>query len=421
MFERFTDRARRALVVAQQEARDLSHELIAPGHLLLALTEEGAGIAARAMSEVGVDAARLRERVASSSKSTRTSHGTDQLPFSAQAKKALELSLREALKLGDQHIGTEHLLLGVIRFDEGVEALLGVDPARLRAAVLRLKSGAAARRSLSPAVTAAMDRARRAAGTAPMTSGQLLSAMVEDDDSQAAAALRSLGLTSDAVREALAGVPVEGTSDEEPDVPPIELKLGDTSIEVTDKALIARLLAASPREVLGALTAYFHGRAERGEWTASPEESGHFTRFTERARRALVLAQEEARLFNHGFVGTEHLLLGLMHEGGGIAAKALESFGVSLAAVRQKVEETIGKGTGDPVPLPPFTPRAKKVLELSLRESLHLGHNYVGTEHLLLGLMREEHGVAAQALADLGADLGQVRERVLELIADPNG
>src|SRR2546430_1332906 len=135
-----------------------------------------------------------------------------------------------------------------------------------------------------------------------------------------------------------------------------------------------------------------------------------FERFTDRARRVVVLAQEEARMLNHNYIGTEHILLGLIHEGEGVAAKALESLGISLEAVRQQVEEIIGQGQQAPSGHIPLTPRAKKVLELSLREALQLGHNYIGTEHILLGLIREGEGVAAQVLVKLGADLNQVRE-----------
>src|SRR3954467_15250753 len=142
-----------------------------------------------------------------------------------------------------------------------------------------------------------------------------------------------------------------------------------------------------------------------------------FERFTDRARRVLVLAQEEARLLNHNFIGTEHILLGLIHEGEGVAAKALESLGISLEAVREKVEETIGPAGSAPTGSPPFTPRAKKVLELSLREALQLGHNYIGTEHMLLGLVREGEGVAATVLVSLGADLSRVRQQVIQLLS----
>src|SRR5881398_189364 len=142
-----------------------------------------------------------------------------------------------------------------------------------------------------------------------------------------------------------------------------------------------------------------------------------FERFTDRARRVVVLAQEEARMLNHNYIGTEHILLGLIHEGEGVAAKALESLGISLEAVREKVEETIGPAGAATTGSPPFTPRAKKVLELSLREALQLGHNYIGTEHMLLGLVREGEGVAAQVLQSLGADLSRVRQQVIQLLS----
>ncbi len=146
-----------------------------------------------------------------------------------------------------------------------------------------------------------------------------------------------------------------------------------------------------------------------------------FERFTDRARRVVVLAQEEARLLNHNYIGTEHILLGLIHEGEGVAAKALESLGISLESVREQVQEIIGQGQQAPSGHIPFTPRAKKVLELSLREALQLGHNYIGTEHILLGLIREGEGVAAQVLIKLGADLNRVRQQVLQLLSGYQG
>ncbi len=146
-----------------------------------------------------------------------------------------------------------------------------------------------------------------------------------------------------------------------------------------------------------------------------------FERFTDRARRVVVLAQEEARMLNHNYIGTEHILLGLIHEGEGVAAKALESLNISLEAVRQQVEEMIGQGQAAPTGHIPFTPRAKKVLELSLREALQLGHNYIGTEHILLGLIREGEGVAAQVLQKLGADLNRVRQTVIQLLSGYTG
>ena len=146
-----------------------------------------------------------------------------------------------------------------------------------------------------------------------------------------------------------------------------------------------------------------------------------FERFTDRARRVVVLAQEEAKMLNHNYIGTEHVLLGLIHEGEGVAAKALESLDISLEAVREQVQEIIGQGQQAPTGHIPFTPRAKKVLELSLREALQLGHNYIGTEHILLGLIREGEGVAAQVLVKLGADLNRVRQQVIQLLSGYQG
>jgi hypothetical protein len=142
-----------------------------------------------------------------------------------------------------------------------------------------------------------------------------------------------------------------------------------------------------------------------------------FERFTDRARRVVVLAQEEARQLNHNYIGTEHLLLGLIQEREGVAAQALTGLGISLEGVRGEVVEIIGRGAEQPLAQVPFTPRAKKVLELSLREALQLGHNYIGTEHILLGLIREGQGVAAQVLVKLGAGQERVRQQVVQLLS----
>jgi ATP-dependent Clp protease ATP-binding subunit ClpC len=142
-----------------------------------------------------------------------------------------------------------------------------------------------------------------------------------------------------------------------------------------------------------------------------------FERFTDRARRVVVLAQEESRMLNHNYIGTEHILLGLAHEGEGVAALALESLDISIEDLRREVEQIVGQGQAAPTGHIPFTPRARKVLELSLRESLQLGANYIGSEHILLGLIREGEGVAAQLLQKLGADLNRVRQTVIQLLS----
>ena len=143
-----------------------------------------------------------------------------------------------------------------------------------------------------------------------------------------------------------------------------------------------------------------------------------FERFTDRSRRVVVLAQEEARMLNHEYVGTEHILLGLIREDGGVAAQALGSLGITEEAARRQVEEIVGRGqTGPASGHLPFTPRGKKVLQLSLREAIALGHGYVGTEHILLGLIREDEGVATRVLNGLGADPSTIRQQVIRLVS----
>jgi ATP-dependent Clp protease ATP-binding subunit ClpC len=142
-----------------------------------------------------------------------------------------------------------------------------------------------------------------------------------------------------------------------------------------------------------------------------------FERFTDRARRVLVLAQEEARLQNHSYMGTEHILLGLVHEEEGIAAHALRRCGITIEAARRAVAETVGAAAGPAGGSPPFTPRAKKVLELALREALQLGHSYIGTEHILLGLIREGDGVAVTIIQNLGVEPGRLQQEVVALMS----
>jgi hypothetical protein len=188
---------------------------------------------------------------------------------------------------------------------------------------------------------------------------------------------------------------------------------GDADVDELTAWLYGHRAETEERPVPGRV-----GRARRlGQVLRREGRGPMFERFTNRARRAVVLAQEEARLLNHNYIGTEHLLLGLIHQGEGVAAKALESLDVSLEAVRREVEEIIGRGQSAPIGHIPFTPRAKKVLELSLREARKLHCNYIGTEHLLLGLVREGEGVAVQVLVKLGADLPRVRQQVIQLLS----
>ena len=251
------------------------------------------------------------------------------IAFTPRAKKALELGLREALQLGDRHIGTEHHLLALIREGDGVAAQVlvaaGADLNRARQQVTQVRSGYQSSGDMWPEDRPDSDPVTRPDSESP---------------------------------------PARGPSSTPP---------GGTS-------------------------------------------RPSFTRFTDRARRVVVLAQEEARTLSHNYIGTEHILLGLLREGEGVAARALEEMGVSLGTARQHVEEIIGLGQRAPSGHIPFTPRAKRVLELALREAVQLGHNYIGTEHILLGLIRERDGVAAQVLVRLGADLNRTRQQVILLL-----
>src|SRR6059036_3038020 len=162
-------------------------------------------------------------------------------------------------------------------------------------------------------------------------------------------------------------------------------------------------------------------RSARGSRTERGVEGKVFERFTERARQVVVLAQDEARALKHNYIGTEHILLGLLREEEGLAARVLESLDITVEEVRAQVARIVGQGDEVTTGQIPFTPRAKKVLELALREALSLGHNYIGTEHILLGLVRENEGVAARILLDFDADSEKIRNEVIRMLSGPGG
>jgi ATP-dependent Clp protease ATP-binding subunit ClpA len=259
MFERFTDKARRALVIAQEEARTLEHAFIRPEHLLLGLAR-GEGVASTALNEAGLRYAVMRERFVAAISPTPNAGRLDKVPFSPLAKKTLELSLREALKLGHNYIGTEHLLLGVLQGAEGLDTkdnrvidLIGGLATELRGRVLDLVSGASAfTRLRSPAVMQAMDRARQASGQAPMTTGDVLLAIVADPESQGSRALSALGVNHATLKAALAEVEVASTSDAVP-VPNVELKVGEVSTTIQDPQLAVVLEGLTAEEIRSAL------------------------------------------------------------------------------------------------------------------------------------------------------------------------
>jgi ATP-dependent Clp protease ATP-binding subunit ClpC len=245
MFERFTPRARRVIVLAQDAARQMGHSQIKPEHLLLAL-KEGDGMAAAAMVQAGVDGAALRQRVAEQFKAKPSARRLDKVPFSPDSKKALELSLRAALGLGHNYIGTEHIFVGVEREAERrgqtLDALLGASTAAVHNRLMDMLGGTTGAPSMrSPALQAAMNLARQQAGQALVTTGHLLAAMVSDTDSQAARALGSLGVTGEAVQTALERVPVADTSDATPPAQSVAITIGETTTLISDADLVAAL------------------------------------------------------------------------------------------------------------------------------------------------------------------------------------
>lgn len=314
-FDRFTERARKVLTLAQEEAQRFNHNYIGTEHLLLGLVREGEGVAAKVLSNLGIDLSKIRSAVDFIiGRGERQVLG--EIGLTPRAKKVIELAVDEARRLGHHYVGTEHLLLGLIREGEGI----------------------------------------------------------------ASGVLESLGVNLEKVRS----------------------------------------------EVIKVLTqtgnAPHHGAWQRmpgvGGGTPQPTPAVRFDRFTERARKVLTLAQEEAHRFNHNYIGTEHLLLGLVREGEGAAAKVLSNLGIELANVRRQVELIIGRGERHVTGEIGLTPRSKKVIELSVDEARRLGHHYVGTEHLLLGLIREGEGMAAGVLESLGADLEKVRNEVINVLVE---
>ncbi|HJT57129.1 MAG TPA: Clp protease N-terminal domain-containing protein [Ktedonobacteraceae bacterium] len=329
-FDKFTERARRVLSLAQEEAQRFQHNYIGTEHLLLGLVAEGDGVAAKVLRNLGVELARIRSAVEFIiGRGDRIVLG--QIGLTPRAKKVVELAVDEARRLNHHYIGTEHLLLGLIREGEGI----------------------------------------------------------------AAGVLESFGLNLERVRrETLTVLNQAG---------PVPTQDAASENPATESDL-----AASLDDIRDHLNRY--GRSLTG--------TGGFAAFTDQARRVLAYAQEEAQRFQHNYIGTEHLLLGLVREQDGIAARVLRNLGVDLNRVRSSVEFIIGRGDRIVLGEIGLTPRGKKIIELAVDESHLLNHSYVGTEHLLLGLVREGEGIAAGVLQSLGVKLEQVRLETIRLLEE---
>jgi ATP-dependent Clp protease ATP-binding subunit ClpA len=299
VFERFTERSRQVVVLAQEEARALHHDHIGTEHLLLGLMREEPGVAARVLHEAGLEVDGVRDEVRAVVGEGATPLFGHQIPFSPGAKAALEAGLRESLDVGHSFIGTEHILLGILREPE-------------------------------PQVAEILARAGADVGHL---------------------------------------------------------------VARTERALPDRSIVEIAPDIVG------------------------FERLTEFARGAIALAQEEARALNHNYVGTEHLLLGLLREEQGGAARALAAVGVTLEAAREQVRRSRDVGEAAVVGQIPFTPHARRILTFAREEATALNHWSVGTEHLLLGLVGKHGGVATDILAELGADPDRIRREVGALLS----
>ncbi len=313
MYERFTDRARKVLQLANQEAQRFNHEYIGTEHILLGLIKEGSGIAVSVLKRLNVDLQKLRSEV---EKLLRIGPQmtTDKLPMTPRTKQAVECAIDEALNVDSDYIGTEHILLGLLRVQDGI------------AAQVQMK----------------------------------------------------FGLKLESVRNEALGT-------------------------------------AAGRSALGPDRTTPSGCLPHR--TQQPVLSMH-NRFTDRTRKVIQLANQEAQRFNHDYIGTEHILLGLIRERSGVAACVLKNLNVDLRELRLEVEKLLPSGPLVTTGKLPQTPRAQKVVEYAIEEARTLNHDYVGTEHILLGLLREQIGVAVQVLMNSGLKLDHVRNEVLSCLGE---
>jgi ATP-dependent Clp protease ATP-binding subunit ClpA len=338
-FDKFTERARKVLSLAQEEAQHFQHNYIGTEHLLLGLVREGEGVAAKVLQNLGLNLPSVRDAVDNIiGRGDRIVLG--QIGLTPRAKKVVELAVDEARRMNHHYIGTEHLLLGLVREGEGI----------------------------------------------------------------AAGVLQSFGINLEQVRwETLAVLNQTGTKSAQ----------GSVQEDVSTTHDVGA--AAEPGAALN--QGPLQDKDDRvAEYIGDPKS--RFAKFTERSRRVLSYSQEEAQRFQHNYIGTEHLLLGLAREGGGVAAKVLNNLGVELNKVRSAVEFIIGRGDRIVIGEIGLTPRAKKVIELAADESRLLNHSYIGTEHLLLGLVREGEGIAAGVLRSLGVELEQVCKETIRLLKE---
>ena len=403
--DRFTEQARKVLSLAREEAQRFQHHYIGTEHLLLGLVREGEGIAAKVLSNLGVELKEVRDAV-----EAMIGRGDRIVPseigLTPHAKRVIELAVDEAHRLNHHYIGTEHLLLGLLREDEGIaaEALqsLGVNLEKVRTETIRVLSQG----GLPQLKVAQMEGPPQLKVALKALEAILRKkeAAIQQQEYELAAELRDREVK---LREYIARLESDWyreRENKERGQEPGEEKTVSTRQPIQDDDDKVQELSQEEKDFIQTLG------------ILSQDDRDRFDTFTVRARRVLKFSREEAQSFQHNYIGTEHLLLGLVRENGGIAAAVLRNLGVGINTVRSAIEFIIGRGdriVSGPLGL---TPRAKKVLELAADEARRLNHDYIGTGHLLLGLVREGEGIAAGALESLGVNLEKVRTQTIRVL-----
>jgi ATP-dependent Clp protease ATP-binding subunit ClpA len=408
-FDKFTERARKVLSLAQEEAQRFQHNYIGTEHLLLGLIREGEGVAAKVLSNLGVELNKVREAVeATIGRGDRIVLG--QIGLTPRAKNVIELAVDEAHRLNHHYIGTEHLLLGLVREGDGIAAQvlqsLGVNLEKVRIQTIQVLS-----QSGRPQKMEATSQLRDALKALDIILREKEAAL-QQQEYGLAAELRACEVE---LRERIARRESDWHRERdnmESGQEPGEENVSSTQQPTQDDDDKIRELSQEEKDFIEALGVFGQQKLD----ALSQDDRDRFAKFTVRARRVLRFSREEAQRFQHNYIGTEHLLLGLVRENGGIAGAVLHNLGVEINKVRSALEFIIGRGDRIMLGEIGLTPRTKKVIELAADEAHRLNHDAIGTEHLLLGLVREGEGIAAGILESLGVSLKKVRTETIKVL-----
>ncbi len=417
MYERFTDRARKIMHLANQEAQRFNHDYIGTEHILLGLVKEGSGVAANVLKNLDIDLNRIRQDVEAILQ--RGTIGKQEvkgrLPHTPRAKKVIDYAVEEARGLNHNYVGSEHLLLGLLREEEGVAAQvlthLGLKIQVVRDEVMNLLGMNLPNEKQpdlpEPSSPPSDPRARDLDDEIERLNAEKETAIVDQDFKKAVALRDQVFELKRRRAQLLADIHMI----------PKELQPGSSETYPVSDLTPHDLNAPQPQRNDGDISLHIRISSAENPVTSHREDS--YSRFTDRSRKVMQLANQEAQRFNHEYIGTEHILLGLVKEGSGVAANVLKNLDIDLNRIRHETEKIVQHGPGAEQVVPgrlPQTPRARKVIDYSLEEARNLNHDYVGTEHLLLGLLREQEGVAAQVLMNLGLKLEDLRNEILNLL-----